>query len=92
LRLIEEGRFVQRIARAYVSTAAGTVDYSPEKLDSTSFQMRLAFVHSNQGDEMTTGKKDATMASKILRNPKSSKAAKSVAASDLAQAKPKPKK
>jgi hypothetical protein len=35
---------------------------------------------------MTTGKKDASLASKILSNPKSSKAAKSVAASDLSQA------
>ena len=37
---------------------------------------------------MTTSKKDASMAGKILSNPKSSKAARSVAASDLAQAKP----
>lgn len=36
---------------------------------------------------MTTSKKDASLASKILTNPKSSKAAKSVAGSDLAQAK-----
>ncbi len=34
-----------------------------------------------------TSSKVASQASKILRNPKSSKAAKSVAASDLAQAK-----
>lgn len=39
---------------------------------------------------MTTGKKDATLASKILSNPKSSKAAKSVAGSDLSQAKKSP--
>lgn len=36
---------------------------------------------------MATGKADASKASKILSNPKSSAAAKSVAASDLAQAK-----
>lgn len=36
-----------------------------------------------------TSKKVASLASKILRNPKSSKAAKSVAASDLAQTKKK---
>jgi len=35
---------------------------------------------------MTTSKKDASKASKLLSNPKSSKAVKSVAASDLAQA------
>lgn len=40
---------------------------------------------------MTTSKKDASMASKILSNPKSSKTAKSVAASDLSQAKRKGK-
>lgn len=40
---------------------------------------------------MTTSKRDASMASKILSNPRSSKAAKSVAASDLAQAKRKGK-
>lgn len=40
---------------------------------------------------MTTSKRDASMASKILSNPRSSKAAKSVAASDLAQAKRKDK-
>jgi hypothetical protein len=40
---------------------------------------------------MTTSKKDASLASKILANQKSSKAAKSVAASDLAQAKGKRK-
>jgi hypothetical protein len=36
---------------------------------------------------MTTSKKDASKASKILSNPKSGKNAKSVAASDLSQAK-----
>ena len=36
---------------------------------------------------MTTSKKDASYASKILSNPKSSPQAKSVAASDLAQRK-----
>jgi hypothetical protein len=40
---------------------------------------------------MATSKKDASLASKILANPKSSKATKSVAASDLAQAKGKKK-
>jgi hypothetical protein len=38
---------------------------------------------------MTTSKKMASEASKILRNPKSTKAEKSVAASDLSQAKKK---
>jgi hypothetical protein len=44
---------------------------------------------------MTTGKKAASDASKILSNPKSTKKEKEVAASDLAQRKapkPKPKK
>jgi hypothetical protein len=35
---------------------------------------------------MATGKKAASKASKVLANPKSTKAEKSVAASDLAQA------
>ena len=39
-----------------------------------------------------TSPKVATVASEILRDPKSPKAAKTVAASDLAQAKGKPKK
>jgi hypothetical protein len=39
---------------------------------------------------MTTGKKDASKASKLLSSPKTSKAVKSVAGSDLAQAKHKP--
>ncbi|WP_277878168.1 hypothetical protein [Tolypothrix sp. FACHB-123] len=38
---------------------------------------------------MTTSKKMASEASKILRDPKSTKAEKSVAASDLSQAKKK---
>lgn len=37
--------------------------------------------------DVTTGKKDASLAGKILSNPKSSGKEKSVAASDLAQAK-----
>jgi hypothetical protein len=36
---------------------------------------------------MTTGKKDASKASKLLSNPKTPKSVKSVAASDLAQTK-----
>lgn len=40
---------------------------------------------------MATSKKDASKASKLLRSPKSSKAVKSVAGSDLAQAKRRPK-
>jgi len=40
---------------------------------------------------MTTSKKDASKAGKILANPKSSKDSKSVAGSDLAQAKGKGK-
>lgn len=36
---------------------------------------------------MATSKKDASMASKLLRSSKTSKAVKSVAASDLAQTK-----
>lgn len=39
---------------------------------------------------MTTSKRDASMASKILRDPRSSKAEKSVAASDLSQRRPRP--
>jgi hypothetical protein len=35
---------------------------------------------------MTTGKKDASIASKILADPKSTKKEKSVAGSDLSQA------
>ena len=42
--------------------------------------------------EMATSKKDATVASKLLTNPKSTKSQKSVAASDLSQAKRKGKK
>ena len=42
--------------------------------------------------EMATSKKDATVASKQLTNPKSTKSQKSVAASDLSQAKRKGKK
>jgi hypothetical protein len=41
---------------------------------------------------MATSKKDATVASKQLTNPKSTKSQKSVAASDLSQAKRKGKK
>lgn len=41
---------------------------------------------------MATSKKDASAASKQLTNPKSTKAQKSVAASDLSQAKGKGKK
>jgi hypothetical protein len=41
---------------------------------------------------MTTGKKAASDAAKTLRNPKASKKAKEIAASDLAQAKRHPKK
>jgi hypothetical protein len=41
---------------------------------------------------MPTSKKDASAASKQLMNPKSTKAQKSVAASDLSQAKGKGKK
>jgi len=40
-----------------------------------------------KGGEMTTSKTDASKAGKILANPKSSKDAKSVAGSDLSQAK-----
>jgi hypothetical protein len=38
---------------------------------------------------MATSKKDASKAGKLLRDPKTSKAVKSVAASDLAQARTK---
>jgi hypothetical protein len=41
---------------------------------------------------MATGKKPASTASRILSSPKSTSAQKRVAASDLAQTKPKPKK
>ena len=42
---------------------------------------------------MTTSKRDASKASKLLRNPRASASAKSVAGSDLSQAKrPKKKK
>jgi hypothetical protein len=44
-----------------------------------------------ESGHMATSKKDASLASKILTNPKSTKAQKSVAASDLAQAKGKKK-
>lgn len=37
-------------------------------------------------ERKVTSKKEATRASKVLRNPKSSKAARSLAGSDLAQA------
>ena len=38
---------------------------------------------------MTTSKKDASKAGKLLSNPKTSKGVRSIAGSDLAQAKPK---
>ena len=41
---------------------------------------------------MTTSKKDASKAAKLLSNPKTTKSVKSVAGSDLAQAKAKGKK
>jgi hypothetical protein len=41
---------------------------------------------------MTTGKKAASDAGKVLSNPNSTKREKEIAASDLAQAKHKPKK
>lgn len=40
---------------------------------------------------MATGKKDASLASRILSNPKSTPAEKSVAASDLSQTEAAPK-
>jgi hypothetical protein len=39
---------------------------------------------------VTTGKGDASKAGKLLANPKTPKTVKSVAASDLAQTKPRP--
>lgn len=54
--------------------------------------IRLFFLYSKKEERyMTTSKKEASRASKILSNPKATKVQKSVAASDLAQAK-KPKK
>jgi hypothetical protein len=44
-----------------------------------------------KANTMTTGKKSASDASRILSNPKSTKKEKEVAASDLAQAKRKGK-
>jgi hypothetical protein len=41
---------------------------------------------------IATGKKDASKAGKLLQNPKTPKNVKSVAGSDLAQAKRRPKK
>ncbi|MGB8840466.1 MAG: hypothetical protein WCC64_05305 [Aliidongia sp.] len=41
---------------------------------------------------MTTSKKDASLSGRVLSNPNSSKTAKAIAASDLAQAKRPPKK
>jgi len=41
---------------------------------------------------VATGKKEASEAGKILASPKSTAKQKSVAASDLAQARPRPKK
>lgn len=51
----------------------------------------LGFTHNHLAQEedlspITTGKKDASKAGKILPDPSSSKAMKNVAASDLAQA------
>ena len=43
------------------------------------------------GGKMTTSKKDASKASKLLKSKTASKAVKSVAGSDLAQARRKPK-
>lgn len=42
---------------------------------------------AERNDRMTTSKKDASKASKLLSSPKTSKTVKSVAGSDLAQAK-----
>jgi hypothetical protein len=47
---------------------------------------------TTERQDMTTGKKPASNASRILSSPKSTPAQRRVAASDLAQAKPKPKK
>lgn len=47
--------------------------------------------HATKGSAMTTGKRDASKASKLLRTSKS-KVVRSVAGSDLAQAKRKSKK
>ena len=52
----------------------------------------LERIFRQEGGEMPTSKKDASAASKQLTNPKSTKAQKSVAASDLSQAKGKGKK
>jgi len=41
---------------------------------------------------MATSKKDASKAGKLLKNPKTPKSVKSVAGSDLAQAKPSKKR
>jgi len=52
--------------------------------------------HKREGENMATGKKPASDAGRILRNPKSRKTQREVAASDLAQrrgaVKPKGKK
>jgi hypothetical protein len=45
-----------------------------------------------RSEVMATGKKDASLASKQLQNKKSTKSEKSVAGSDLSQAKAKKKK
>jgi hypothetical protein len=57
--------------------------WTPESRDRPSGRKR---------EEMATSKKDASAASKQLTNPKSTKPQKSVAASDLSQAKGKGKK
>jgi hypothetical protein len=49
----------------------------------------LTIGHRAKGTTMTTSKKDASKASKLLSSPKTSKTVKSVAGSDLAQAKQK---
>jgi hypothetical protein len=49
--------------------------------------MRSTRLDAKGGETMTTSKKDASKAAKLLSNPKTAKPVKSVAASDLAQAK-----
>jgi hypothetical protein len=54
--------------------------------------LELLFEHREEVEAMATSKKDASLASKQLSGKSSTKAEKSVAASDLAQAKGKGKK
>ena len=81
---------VDRLARAtrgFLSEVAETLCYEPSE-----GRLRSGRSRKIKGAVVATSPKDASKASKILSDSKSSKAEKSVAASDLSQTKPTKKK